>query len=200
MISVVATALLPVAAEEEHPSVLAVPLDIFILGLAAFFIVFFVLWKLVLPNITKTLAERTDSIEGGMQRAADAEEQANALKAQYREQIADAHQEAADIRAKAEADGKTIVAEARAQAEAERASIAQRGAAQLAAERTQTVASLRSDVGGIAIDLAGRIVGESLTDDQRARTVVDRFIAELEQAAPSTGSGSGGVGSGSESA
>lgn len=105
------------------------------------------------------------------------------MLARYREQIAGAHEEAADIRAKAEADGKAIVAEARAQAEAERASIAQRGEAQLAAERTQTVATLRSDVGGIAMDLAGRIVGESLAEDQRARSVVERFIAELEQAA-----------------
>ena len=180
MISVV-SALAAAGGEGESPSVLAVPLDELILGGIAFFIVFFALWKLVLPGIQKTLAERTDAIEGGIQRAADAEAEAKAMLAQYKEQIANAHSEAADIRAKAEADGKAIIDQAKQQAEAERAAIAQRGEAQLAAERTQTVAALRQDVGGLAVNLAGRIDGETLEDDARARGVVDRFIAELEE-------------------
>lgn len=174
------------AAEEGHaesPSVLAVPLDEFILGGLAFLIVFVLLWKVALPGIAKTLRERTDAIEGGIQRAAEAEAEAKALAAKYREQIDAAQEQAAAIRAKAEADGKVIVAEAKAAAEAERAAIAQRGVAQLEAERMQTIASLRQDVGGIAVDLAGRIVGESMSDDARARAVVDRFIADLEATA-----------------
>jgi F-type H+-transporting ATPase subunit b len=174
-----ATALTAAGGEGESPSVLAVPLDEFILGIVAFFIVFFVLWKFVLPNIEKTLNERSEAIEGGIERAAAAEAEAKAMMAKYKEQIAGAHEEAANIRA----DGKAIVDEARKQADAERSAIAQRGEAQLAAERTQTVAALRQDVGGLAVTLAGRIVGESLEDDQRANAVVDRFIADLEQSA-----------------
>ncbi len=92
---------------------LQVPLDEFILGIVAFFIVFFVLWKFVLPQIEQTLKDRSDAIEGGIERAAAAEAEAKAMMAQYKEQIANAHGEAADIRAKAEADGKAIVDQAR---------------------------------------------------------------------------------------
>ena len=42
------------------------------------------------------------------------------------------------------------------------------------------MAQLRSEIGGLATTLAGRIVGESLEDDERARRTVDRFIADLE--------------------
>jgi F-type H+-transporting ATPase subunit b len=42
-------------------------------------------------------------------------------------------------------------------------------------------------VGTLATELAGRIVGESLQDDDRANRVVDRFLADLE--AQPTGSG-----------
>ena len=42
------------------------------------------------------------------------------------------------------------------------------------------MAQLRSEIGGLATTLAGRIVGESLDDDERARRTVDRFIADLE--------------------
>ena len=43
-----------------------------------------------------------------------------------------------------------------------------------------TIASLRSEVGTLALTLAGKVVGESLEDDARARATVDRFIADLE--------------------
>lgn len=52
--------------------------------------------------------------------------------------------------------------------------------AQIAVEREAALTELRSQVGGLATTLAGRIVGESLDDDERARRTVDRFLAELE--------------------
>ncbi|MFP5415268.1 MAG: F0F1 ATP synthase subunit B, partial [Actinomycetes bacterium] len=51
---------------------------------------------------------------------------------------------------------------------------------QIEAERAAAVTQLRTEVGGLATTLAGRIVGESLDDDERARRTVDRFIADLE--------------------
>ena len=48
-------------------------------------------------------------------------------------------------------------------------------------ERTSV---LRREAGTVAADLAEKIVGESL-DRERANAVVDRFIAELEQAGQS---------------
>jgi F-type H+-transporting ATPase subunit b len=35
-------------------------------------------------------------------------------------------------------------------------------------------------VGSLAVELAGRIVGESLADEARSRGTVDRFISELD--------------------
>ena len=58
--------------------------------------------------------------------------------------------------------------------------IVDHGHAQLEAERKQALASLRAEVGTLATQLASRIVGESLEDDDRANRVVDRFLADLE--------------------
>ena len=47
---------------------------------------------------------------------------------------------------------------------------------------------IRGEVGTLAVELAGKVVGESLDDDARARATVDRFIADLEaQAAAEPG-------------
>jgi F-type H+-transporting ATPase subunit b len=42
------------------------------------------------------------------------------------------------------------------------------------------------EVGSLSVNLAGKIVGESLTDDARVSSTVDRFIADLEQLSTST--------------
>ena len=52
----------------------------------------------------------------------------------------------------------------------------------LAAERGSIVRELRSELGGLAVELAGRIVGEALEDEARRRGTVERFLEELGSA------------------
>jgi F-type H+-transporting ATPase subunit b len=68
----------------------------------------------------------------------------------------------------------------RDQAQADAARIVEHGKTQLDAERQQAVTTLRAEVGTLATTLAGRIVGESLEDDERSTRVVDRFLADLD--------------------
>ena len=75
-----------------------------------------------------------------------------------------------------------MLAEARERASKESDRILAAGRAQLEAERAQLLAELRGDIGGLATTLAGRIVGEVLTDDERANRTIDRFLQELETA------------------
>jgi F-type H+-transporting ATPase subunit b len=165
-------------AESSNP--LVPPLDELIIGLVAFLIVFALLSKLALPGIRKALDERTASIEGGIARAEQREAEAHALYEQYQAQLAEARTEAAQIRAQAQSDKVAMVEEARREASEAAAAVTARAEAQIGAERASTVASLRREVGTLAVTLASKVVGESLEDDDRARATVDRFIADLE--------------------
>ena len=82
----------------------------------------------------------------------------------------------------------------REQGETEKSRIIENGHAQIAAERQQAVASLRAEVGTLATTLAGRIVGESLEDDERSGRVVDRFLADLDALESSKAARSNGAG------
>jgi F-type H+-transporting ATPase subunit b len=53
--------------------------------------------------------------------------------------------------------------------------------AQLATDRSQATAALTRRVGELAVGLAGKVVGQSLTDDARVRATVDAFLDDLEQ-------------------
>ena len=169
-------------AAEEEPNPLLPHLSEIIVGLVAFVLLLWFLQKKVFPVFEKTFAERRDAIEGGMERAKEAEEEAKETLAQYREQLADARHEAARLREDAREQGAAIIAEMREQAQAEARRLTEQAHQQIEADRVQAVTSLRTQVGTLATDLAGRIVGESLEDDARQRRVVDRFLDELEQA------------------
>lgn len=155
-----------------------------IVGGIAFLLLFFVLKKFAFPMFEKTYVERTEAIEGGIQRAEVAQAEAARALQQYQAALADARGEAAEIRAEAQADRTRIVEEARAEAEAAAEAVTTRARSQIEADRLQARAELSREVGRIALDLAGKVVGESLTDDARARATVDRFIADLEAQAP----------------
>jgi F-type H+-transporting ATPase subunit b len=172
-----------VAAEETGwPSgfpLLPHPAEI-IVGLIAFAVLYWLVKTKVVPNMEKLYAERTAAIEGGMQQAEEAQQQAQAALEQYQAQLAEARAEAGRIREEAREQGAAIVVEMRTHAQNEAARITEAAHKQIEAERQQAVVSLRSEVGRLSTDLAGRIVGESLEDETRQRGIVDRFLAELE--------------------
>ena len=149
-----------------------------IIGAIAFLIVFAVLAKVLMPRISKTLAERTDPIEGGLQRAEEAQAEANDVLDQYRPSSprpGTRHPGCASRpRSRGPRSSRTC---ARAQTEARR--IIDAAHAQIEADRQQALQALRADVGAMAVELASRIVGESLEDEARQRRMVERFLADL---------------------
>jgi len=151
-----------------------------IIGAIAFLIVFALLAKVLMPRISKTLEERTDAIEGGLKRADDAQAEANRVLDQYRAQLAEARHEAARLREAAKEEAAQIVAQGRAEGVAERQRIIDSASAQIEADRQQAQTALRAEVGTLAVELASRIVGESLADEARQARMVDRFLAELD--------------------
>jgi F-type H+-transporting ATPase subunit b len=167
-------------AAETSQNPLVPTLPEFILGLIAFAVVFGMLFRVLMPRITRTLAERTELIEGGLARSEEAQAEAMALLDQYRQQLAEARHEAARLREDAREQGAQIIAEMREQAQAEARRITEAAEAQIQADRQQALTSLRVEVGTLATELASRIVGESLTDEARQSRMVDRFLDELE--------------------
>jgi F-type H+-transporting ATPase subunit b len=157
-----------------------VPNGTFLVELAAFALLFFLLAKYVIPPINTAMTNRQNAIRKEFDDLEQARADANAAEAEFKAQIADARHEAARIREEAREQGAQIIAEMREQAQAEASRIVEGGKTQIAAERQQAVTSLRAEVGTLAVSLAGRVVGESLQDDDRSTRVVDRFLADLE--------------------
>ena len=173
------------AAEETPNPIFPIGQEI-IIGTIAFAVLCFVLMKYVFPRMEQTFKARVEAIEGGIKRAEERQAEANALFEQYKLQLAEARTEAARIREEARADAEGIKSDVLAKAREESDRIIAAGREQLTAERQTIIRELRSDIGGLAVELASKIVGESLADEARQRGTVERFLADLD-AAPAAG-------------
>jgi F-type H+-transporting ATPase subunit b len=167
------------AQEEEHNPILPIWQEV-VVGAIAFALLCWVLMKYVFPRMEETFQNRVAEIEGGLERAKATQEEANQLLEQYRAQLAQARTEAAKIRDDARADATGIREDAMVQAREEADRVIAAGREALAAERATLVRELRAEIGGLSVDLASRIVGESLADEARRAGTVERFLAELE--------------------
>jgi F-type H+-transporting ATPase subunit b len=175
-----------VFAAAEHSPITPIWQEV-VVGIVAFGILCFVLMKYVFPRMEETFKARVDAIEGGIKRAEERQAEANALLEQYREQLAEARTEAARIRDEARADAVGIRDELIAKAREEHDRIIAAGRESLAAERTTIVRELRTEIGGLSVELASRIVGEALADEARQRGTVERFLSELDASAGAGG-------------
>src|SRR5260363_39443 len=139
------------------------PIEI-IVGVILVLLLTWLIAKAVVPRFEKLYEERTETIQGGIERAERAQAEAKAALEKYQAQLASARDEAAQIRDDAKSQGAQIIAEMRANAQE---------------EPDQAVREVRAEIGGLATTLASRIVGESLQDDQRVQATVDRFLSSL---------------------
>ncbi|MDF2555096.1 MAG: atpF [Microbacterium sp.] len=177
-------------AAEEHSEASQNPLlpamyDI-VWSAVCFVVILVVFWRVVLPRMQKLLDARADAIQGNIAKADEAQRQAEAALEEYTAQLTEARKEAGEIREAAREDGKKIVGEAKDAATAEAARITAQAHTQIEAERQTALVSLRSEVGTLALDLAGGVIGEKLNDDATAKNVVDRFLADLEASEKAT--------------
>jgi F-type H+-transporting ATPase subunit b len=168
---------------EETPNVLSPALYDIVWSLIPFAVVLFVFWKFVLPMFKRVLDERTERIEGGIEKAEAAQAEAKAALDKYNAQLAEARGEAAKIRDDARAQGQQILADMKAEAQAESDRIVAAGHQQLAAQRQQIVTELRGDLGRQSVELAERLMGEQLSDPVRRSGTIDRFLADLDKVA-----------------
>ncbi|MGH3743802.1 MAG: F0F1 ATP synthase subunit B, partial [Mycobacteriales bacterium] len=160
-----------------------VPNGTFIAEIIAFLIILGLLYRYVIPVVSKSMTDRQETIRRQIEDSREAKERLEAAEAEYKQAMADNRTEAARIREEARAQGQQIIDEMRQAAQEEAERVSERERARMESERQQMVHQLRAEVGQIAVELAGRVVGESLSDDARQSRIVDRFLAELDESA-----------------
>jgi F-type H+-transporting ATPase subunit b len=149
-----------------------------ILAAIAFFILLIFFWKWVLPSINKMLEERRQQIQGQLESAEQTRNQAEQELADYRSQLANARDEGNRIIEEARVTAEQLRRDIQANAEQEAQNTVARAQEEIRAERDRVFNELRTQVGDIAVELAGRVVGQSL-DKQAHEKLIDDYIVQV---------------------
>ena len=137
-------------------------------------IVLFLLLRHFLINpVSNIMEQRRKLIADGLQNAQDTQDEANRLKAEYEEALSGAKKESAEIVDKARIDARAeydrIVGEAGAKA----GNIIENTKENVRIEREQTMKELQSQIAGLAIASAEKIVGD------KEQNIYDQFLGEV---------------------
>lgn len=185
-------------AEENQPEDLYPHLNELIVGAIAFAIVFFFMWKWVLPRVNQMLEDRRRRIQADLEKADQTRREAEQILARYEEQLRDARGEANRIIEEARKTAESMRKDMLAKAEEEARQVVGRAQQEIRSERDRTFEELRRDVAELTVDLASRVIGQAL-DRRRHGKLVDEYIAELSKsgngevgAAPARDEGNGG--------
>jgi F-type H+-transporting ATPase subunit b len=163
-------------AESQNPIIPS--LNELIVGILAFAVLFGVLWRFALPRADQVLEERTENIEGKLEHAERERQQAEELLRQYRERLSSAEQEAQRIIDEARANADRLRKDLMGKAEQEAQRVIEQGRQAILGERDRAVRELRTEVGRLAVELATRVIGDSLDRDRQLR-LVDQYIEQL---------------------
>ena len=187
------------AQAEEHGEEVSEAKDLYpaagelIIGLLAFAVLFYFTWKWVLPRVRQVLEERRQAIQGEMEQAEATRKQADQELEEYRAKIAGAREEANGIIEDARTTADQVRRDTLAKAEEESQQRLDRAAEEIRAERDRAFQELRGQLGEIAVELAERVVGQSL-DDEAHRRLIDEYIDEVAASGrPTNGHGKAGV-------
>ena len=166
-----------------------IPDATFLAEIFAFLIILAVMYKYVVPPLQKSVTLRQEMIRKQIEDSKEAKERLDAAEAEYKTMVSEARTEAAKAREEGNKVRQEIIDSAKDEARIEAEAVTSRAEARLEVERRQVFAELRGEIGRLAVELSERIVGESLADDERQSRVVDRFLADLENAPASAGAG-----------
>jgi F-type H+-transporting ATPase subunit b len=155
-----------------------------IMGIITFAVLFFFMWRWILPRVNTLLEERRQKIQGELENAERTRAAADAELARYREQLGNAREEANRIIEEARRTGEQVQRDIQAKAEREAQATVARAQDEIRVERDRVLQDLRGQLGDIAVELAGRVVGRSL-DKQTHEQLIDEYIDQVASGGPS---------------
>ncbi len=137
--------------------------------------------KLLLNPVKKVIAERKAKADSQIADAAKLRTEAEAMKAEYEQNLQNARTEANQIVAAAQktaaARSEELLGEARAQA----AALKQKAEADIAQERKKAVNEVKDEIGGMAMEIASKVVEREIKEADH-KDLIDEFIKNVGEA------------------
>ena len=139
---------------------------------------FLVMKKFLWSKILKMIEDRQNEIDGMYTEAGKAKAEAEQLRRAYEKELSEAAQTGDRLVKEAVARGQSREEEILRKANAQADAIRQKASEDIAREKKKAINDAKDEIAGIAMEIAGKVVGKSL-DEQDQSALVDQFIDRL---------------------
>ena len=150
----------------------------FVLTILNLFIQMFLMKKFLFQPVKRILEERQKRADQNIRAAEQEKAEAEAVKAEYTENMARAREEAASI---LERDASQQADELLANARTEAQSLKAKAENDIRQERKRALNEAKDEIGGLAMDIAGRVVEREIHESDH-RALIDDFLQKVEDA------------------
>jgi F-type H+-transporting ATPase subunit b len=170
--------ILVLAVETPIPALLDPKAGLFFWTVVVFGLVLLILWRYAWGPIYRALEQREQTIDASIKRAERALDEARQVAADNEKARREAEVEAQRILRQARDSAEQLRSEQAARTQEEVQNMLRQARAEIEQEKLGALHALRSEVAGLAIEAAEKVIGASL-DAEMNRRLVDDFIKEL---------------------
>ena len=139
----------------------------------------FLLKKFLIKPVTNVMEKRKEMIEDGFRKAKEAENDAMDLKKQYTDALSGARKESARIMAQAQKDARAEYDKVMQKASEDAGSLMESAKANIRMEQEQSMNALQSQIAGLAMSAAQKIVEEKSGQVKDNQKIYDEFLEEV---------------------
>jgi ATP synthase F0 subunit b/ATP synthase F1 delta subunit len=157
----------------------------FIGQLVGFAVIVFLVWRYVVPPVRTLMKNQQETVRNQLRDNLEAGQKVADADTEHTKALEEAKAEAAKMIEDARHDADKIAEQLRAQADAELERIKVQGGQQVQLLRQQLIRELRQSLGAESVHRAGDMVREFVSNPEEQSATIDRFLAELEEMAPS---------------
>lgn len=147
----------------------------------AFLLLFLVLGKWGWPVIVKSMNERADTIDKGVEYAREAKEQLDSARAEAEKFVTEAQKQQAEILRDAAKMKTQIIEEARKEASEEAKKVMDAAKVSIEQSRKEAELQFRNEVSRFSLEIAEKMVRNQLASDAAQTQLVDKLLNEIEK-------------------
>ncbi len=153
----------------------------FIATICNLFIQVYLIKRFLFKPINEMLAKRKALADAEIQDAIKAKEEAQAMKAEYEQNMQEAKNKANDILVTAQKTAAIQSEEMLKEATEQVTAMKAKAESDIAQEKRKAVNEIKDEIGGIAVEIAGKVIEREISEEDHAK-LIDEFIANVGEA------------------
>jgi F-type H+-transporting ATPase subunit b len=137
--------------------------------------------RFLFKPINEMLAKRKEAADAEIRDAEKAKTEAEAIKAEYEQNMLEAKERANEILSNAQKTAALQSEEVVREANRQAAAIKAKAESDIAQEKRKAVNEIKDEIGGMAVEIAGKVIEREISEEDHAK-LIDEFIANVGDA------------------